>query len=133
MTPGRRAGLTRITIAAVATFLCIGATQPKDGPYASEGATRTCVNKRLTELVAQEHRDISGDPALIACTTELKAELKKNGKSDCEVIAYSAWLVVDENSKLHGLSGQPYTSDKAFLKHCESLQNDKKTPPKKQR
>ena len=125
--------MTRITIAAIAAFFCIGATQPKDGPYASEGATRTCVNKRLTELIAQEHRDISGDPALEACTTQLKAELKKNGKSDCEAIAYSAWLVVDENSKLRGLSGQPYTPDKEFLKHCESLQNTKSTPPKKQR
>src|SRR4029077_3194679 len=100
MIPERRARLIRITIAAIATFLCIGATQSKDGPYASEGVARTCVNNRLTELVAQEHRDISGDPALIACTTELKVELKKNGKSDCEAIAYSAWLVVDENSKL---------------------------------
>ena len=124
--------LNRITIAASA-LLCLAAAQPKDGPYTSEEAARTCVHKRLAELVAQEHRDINGDPALTACTTALKAELKKNGKSECEAIAYSAWLVANENSKLSGLTGQPYTPDQAFLKHCESANKAPKTAGEKQR
>jgi hypothetical protein len=53
--------------------------------------------------------------------------LKKNGKSDCETMAYSAWLVANENSKLSGLSGEPYTPDRAFLKHCESAKKAQKT------
>lgn len=109
-----------IGIAVGSAILLLGAGQPKDGPYTSEEAARTCVHKRLAELIAQEHRDINADPALTACTTAFKAELKKNGKSDSEAIAYSAWLVANENSKLSGLAGQPYTPDRAFLKHCES-------------
>ena len=124
--------MKRIVVALGSALLLLGAGQPKDGPNASEETARTCVHKRLAELVAQEQRDINGDPALTACTTELKAELKKNGKSDCEAIAYSAWLVANENSKLSGLSGEPYTPDRAFLKHCESA-NKAKTTREKQR
>jgi hypothetical protein len=111
----------------------LGAGQPKDGPYTSEEAARTCVHKRLVELIAQEHRDINGDPALTACTTALKAELKKNGKSDCAATAYSVWLVANENSKLSGLAGQPYTPDRAFLKHCESTNKAPKAAGEGQR
>ena len=99
----------------------------------SEEAARTCVHKRLTELVAQEHRDINGDPALTTCTTALKAELKKNGKSECEAISYSAWLVANEKSELSGLSGSSYTPDQAFLKHCESANRTPKAAGKNQR
>ena len=120
----------RIRMAAVVALLCVGATQ--NGPYPSEDAARACIHKRLTELIAQAHRDINGDPTLATCTAALKAELKKDGKSDCEVIAYSAWLTANENSKLSGLSGEPYTSDKAFLQHCESLNKGKKEPERKQ-
>ena len=120
-------------IAMGSAILLLGAAQPKDGPYTTEEAARTCVHKRLTELVAQEHRDINGDPALAACTTALKSELKKNGKSDCEAIAYSGWLVANENSKLSGLAGQPYTPNRAFLKHCESANKVPKTAGERQR
>ena len=124
--------MTRILITAALAILCVGAAQPKDGPYASEDAARTCIHKRLAELIAQERPDINSDPALAACTTGLKADLKKDGKSDCEAIAYSAWLVANENSKLAGVSGHAYTPDKAFLKHCESLNKGQKRPEKKQ-
>jgi hypothetical protein len=111
----------------------LGAGQPKDGPYTSEEAARTCVHKRLVELIAQEHRDINGDPALTACTTALNAELKKNGKSDCAATAYSVWLAANENSKLSGLAGQPYTPNRAFLKHCESTNKAPKAAGEGQR
>ena len=124
--------LTRIWMAAVVAVLCIGAAPPKDGPYPSEEAARACIHKRLSELIEQSHRDINGDPALAACTATLKAELKKDGKSDCEAIAYSAWLIANENARLSGVSGQAYTPDNAFLKHCESLNKGKKEPGRKQ-
>ena len=125
--------MNRTVIALGSAILLLGAGQPKDGPYTSEEAARSCVHKRLAELVGQEQRDISGDPALAACTVELKAELKKNGKSDCEAIAYSAWLVANENSKLSGLSGDPYRPDRGFLKHCESANKAQKKTGDKQR
>jgi hypothetical protein len=64
----------------------------KDGPNPSKAGARTCIQKRLTGLVAEKHANIAADTQLTACTSDSKAELKAKGKSYCEAISYMAWL-----------------------------------------
>ena len=118
-------GLTmiRMTTAAITALLSMIAAQAQDGPYRSEQAARACIHKRLSELLAEEHRNIVGDTPLSACTNDLKTELKARGKAYCEAVGYIGWLVADENSKLNGLAGQPYLPDKSFLQNCEKSEN----------
>jgi hypothetical protein len=110
--------MTRMTAAAITALLSVSAAQAQDGPYLSEQAARTCIQKRLTELLAEKHANIAADTPLGACTNDLKAELKTKGKSYCEAIGYIAWLVADENGKRNGITGKPYRADKSFLLHC---------------
>ena len=81
-----------MTAAAITAFLSMSAAQAQDGPYLTEPAARTCIQKRLTELVAERRANIAADTQLTACTSDLKAELKAKGKSYCEAISYMAWL-----------------------------------------
>jgi hypothetical protein len=104
--------------AAITALLSVSATQAQDGPYLNEQPARTCIQKRLTELVAERHPNIAADAPLTICTNDLKAELKAKGKSYCEAIAYIAWLVADENNKRNGITGRPFSADKSFLVHC---------------
>jgi hypothetical protein len=110
--------MTWMTAAAITALLSMSAAQAQDGPYLSEQATRTCIQKRLTELLAEKHANIAADKPLTACTNDLKAELKSKAKSYCEAISYVAWLVADENSKRNGVTGQHYKADNSFLSHC---------------
>jgi hypothetical protein len=110
--------MTRITAAAITTLLSMSAAQAQDGPSPGERAARTCIQKRLTELVAEKHANIAADTQLTACSSDLKAELKAKGKNYCEAIGYIAWLVADENNKRNGVTGRPYSADKSFLQHC---------------
>jgi hypothetical protein len=84
--------MTRKTAATITALLSMSAAQAQDGPYPGEPAARTCIQKRLTELVAEKHANIAADAQLTACTSDLKAELKAKGKSYCEAISYMAWL-----------------------------------------
>ena len=110
--------MTRMTAAAIAALLSMSAAQAQDGPYLSESTARTCIQNRLSELLAEKHANIAADAALTACNNDLKAELKAKGKSYCEAIGYIAWLVADENNKRNAVTGQPYRADKSFLLHC---------------
>ena len=93
-------------------------------PSGVEEATRTCIHDRLRALIAQEDRgDVSADPALNACTNDLKAEMKAKKKSYCEAVAYIGWLVADENNKLNGISGEPYRPDRGFLQDCAKTES----------
>jgi hypothetical protein len=85
---------------------------------AREQAARSCIQKRLTELLAEKHANIAADTVLSTCTDELRAELKAKGKTYCEAVGYIAWLVADENNKRNRVTGQPYRPDKSFLQHC---------------
>ena len=114
--------MTRKTAATITALLSISAAQAQDAPYPSEPPTRTCIQKRLTELVAEKHASIAADAQLTACTSDLKAELKAKGKTYCEAIGYIAWLVADENNKRNGVTGRPYSADKSFLLHCAKSQ-----------
>jgi len=90
-----------------------------DKPDSVEEAARLCVHNRLKELTAEDQRgDIATDAALKACTNDLQADLKNKKKSYCEAVAYTGWLVADENSKLNGVQGGPYHADKGFLQSC---------------
>jgi hypothetical protein len=116
--------MRRVTTAAIATFLSLSAAQAQDGSYTSEQAARACIHARLIELVAQERpSNIAGDTALNVCTNELRAEFKAKKKTYCEAVAYTGWLVADENSKLNGLPGQTYRPDKSFIQSCEKSEN----------
>ena len=93
--------------------------KPEAKPDSVEEAARTCVHNRLKALVAEDERgDIANDATLNACTNDLRAEFKAKKKSYCEAVAYTGWLVADENSKLNGVQGQPYEPNKAFLQSC---------------
>ena len=111
-------GMTLMTAAAITALLSMSAAQAQDGPYLSEQAARTCIQKRLAELLAERNPNIAADAPLTTCTNDLKAEFKAKGKSYCEALGYIAWLVADENSKRNGVTGQPYRADKSFLLHC---------------
>ena len=110
--------MIRMTTAAITVLLSISAGQTQEAPYASDQAARTCIQKRLTELLAEKHANIAADTVLSSCTNDLKAELKAKGKTYCEAVGYIAWLVADENNKRNGVTGQPYRPDKSFLQHC---------------
>ena len=110
--------MIRMTTAAITVLLSISAAQTQEAPYASDQAARTCIQKRLTELLAEKHANIAADTVLSSCTNDLKAELKAKGKTYCEAVGYIAWLVADENNKRNGVTGQPYRPDKSFLQHC---------------
>jgi hypothetical protein len=110
--------MTRMTAAAITALLSMSAAQAQDGPFASEPATRTCIQKRLAELIAEKQPNIVADVPLNACANDLKTEFKAKGKSYCEAIGYIAWLIADENNKRNGVTGQPYRPDKSFLAHC---------------
>ena len=110
--------MTRMTAAAITALLSMSAAQAQDGPSPSERAARICIQKRLTELVAERYPNIAADAPLTICTNDLKAELKAKGKSYCEAFAYIAWLVADENNKRNSVTGRPYSADKSFLVHC---------------
>jgi hypothetical protein len=106
---------------AIATLLGVGvgAAYAAEGPYSSEATARACITKRMAELVADQSRDVTGDPSLQACTNDLKAEMKSKGKSDCDAAGYIGWVVASENSKRYHVTAQPYKPDKAFLAQCE--------------
>jgi hypothetical protein len=72
--------MTRITAAAITALLSMSAAQAQDGPYMREPAARTCIQKRLTELVAEKRANIAADTQLTARTSDLKAELKTKGR-----------------------------------------------------
>jgi hypothetical protein len=110
--------MTRMIAAAITALLIMSAAHAQDGPYLREQATRTCIQERLAELLAEKQANIAVDTPLTACTNDLKAELKTKGKSYCEAIGYIGWLVADENSKRNGVTGQPYRADKSFLLNC---------------
>jgi hypothetical protein len=110
--------IIRMTAAALMTLLQMSAAQPQERPYASEQAARSCIQKRLTELLVEKHANIAADTVLSSCTTDLKAELKAKRKTYCEAVSYVAWLVADENNKRNGVTGQPYRPDQSFLQHC---------------
>ena len=78
--------MTRKTAATITALLSISAAQAQDAPYPSEPPTRTCIQKRLTELVAEKHANIAADTQLTACTSDSK--LKAKGKSYCEAISW---------------------------------------------
>src|SRR4051812_32229601 len=101
--------MTRMTAAAIAALLSMSAAQVQDGPYVREPAARTCIQKRLTELVAENRANIAADTQLTACTSDLKAEFKDG---------YIAWLVADENNKRNGVTGRAFSADKSFLLNC---------------
>ena len=116
--------MLRETTAAIATFLALNIAQAQDGSYTSEQAARSCIHARLKELVAQEQpSNIAADPALSACTNDLRGEFKAKKQSYCEAVAYTSWLAADENSRLNGLQGQPYRPDKAFVQRCEKSES----------
>jgi hypothetical protein len=110
--------MIRMTTATITVLLSMSAAQRQEGPCASELATRACIQKRLTELIAEKHADIAADTVLSSCTNDLRADLKAKGKTYCEAVGYIAWLVADENSKRNGVTGQPYRPDKSFLLNC---------------
>jgi hypothetical protein len=110
--------LSVVIAAVIVVPLGIGVAKAKNESYGKEQTTRACIHKRLAELVAQENRNAAADATLTACANDLKAEIKKNGKTDCEASDYIGWIVRNENSKLYGLKGAPYKPDKAFLLRC---------------
>ena len=85
----------------------------------NEPGARACIHKRLTELVAENNRNVTADPALTACASGLKSELKEKGKTECEITDYIGWIIRNENSKIYGVSGGPYKPDKAFIVRCQ--------------
>jgi hypothetical protein len=119
--------IIRMTAVALTMLVGISAAQSQ-GPYAHEQAARSCIQKRLTELLAEKKANIAADTVLSTCTDELRAELKVKGKTYCEAVGYIAWLVADENSKRSGVSGQPYKPDKSFLQHCSKSETWQKHP-----
>ena len=89
--------------------------------YTTESSARACVKNRLTELIAQDQRlNIANDPAITACTRNLRTEITAARKSDCEATDYISWVIASENSKLNGLPGSPYKLNAGFIKSCES-------------
>jgi len=66
-------GMTLMTAAAITALLSISAAQAQDGPYPSEQAARTCIQKRLAELLAERNPNIAADAPLTTCTNDLKA------------------------------------------------------------
>jgi len=100
------------------------AAEEAEKPGAVEEAARTCIHNRLKALIEEDQRgDIAADAALNACTQGLKAEFKAKNKSYCEAVAYTGWLVSDENSKLNGVQAQPYQPNMAFIQDCAKTQS----------
>jgi hypothetical protein len=87
--------------------------------YKSEAAARTCIDHRISELLADQSRDVTADPALQACSNDLRAELKAKGKTDCEASDYIGWVVAGANSKRYGVTGTAYKPNKAFIAGCQ--------------
>jgi hypothetical protein len=110
--------MSLMTAAAITAFLGITAAQAQERSYASEPETRLCIQKRLAELIAEKHANITADTSLNACANDLKAEFKAKGKSYCEAIGYIVWLIADENNKRNDVTGQPYRPDDSFIAHC---------------
>ena len=91
--------------------------------YTTESSARACINKGLAEWTAQNQRyNIADDPAITACTRNLRTEITTARKSDCEATDYIGWVITSENSKLNKLAGTttPYRRNAAFIKSCES-------------
>jgi hypothetical protein len=107
-----------MVMAVIVGLLGISVAKAKDEAYGKEQTARACIHKRLAELVAQANRNAAADATLTACANDLKAEMKKKGKTECEVSNYIGWIVTNENSKLYGVKGAPYKPDKAFLLRC---------------
>ena len=120
--------MARLTMATtVIAMLGIGAVHAQT--YSSEAGARACIHKRLTDLIAQEQRQrISGDPVLNACTKDLRAEMRKKGKTDCQEADYISWLVANENSRINGVSGHAYTPNKLFIQSCRKSKTAKHRP-----
>ena len=55
--------MTRVTAATITALLSMSAVQAQDGPYPSKSAARTCIQKQLTELLAEKHANIAADAA----------------------------------------------------------------------
>jgi hypothetical protein len=49
--------------------------------------------------------------------------MKGQKKSYCEAVAYIAWVVADENSKLNSVQGQPYQPNPAFIRDCSKTES----------
>lgn len=116
--PGRRIGGTGAAAVLLLLGLGMAQAQAPEVSYGREEAARACVSKRLNELIAQENRNATADPALHACANELKAEMKEKGRNDCEVEDYFGWLIAGENYKINGVAAQPYRPNRAFLSRC---------------
>ena len=108
-----------LAIVALAWLLCVSPALAAQISYAKEQAARTCIHRRLSDLIAQDNRtDVAADASLIACTVPLRVEIKKHGKTDCEATDYIMWLIANENGKLYKLSGFPYKPNQSFITHC---------------
>jgi hypothetical protein len=108
-----------ITTAVIAGSLGIGVAQAQKEPDRNEQGARACIHKRLAELVAENNRNVTADPALTACASGLKSELKDKGKAECEITDYVGRIIRNENSKIYGVSGGPYKPDKTFITRCQ--------------
>jgi hypothetical protein len=107
-----------VVTSVIVALLGISTAKAQDGAYGKEKTGRTCIHDRLAELVAQDNRNATADAALTACANDLGTEMKGKGKTDCDATDYVGWIIANENSKLNGLTGQPYKPDKAFLLRC---------------
>ena len=113
---------SKIIMAAIAVLIGVSVAQATDESYSSENAARDCIHKRLAELISQNNRNITADATLTMCAKGLQSEMEKKGKSECEAKDYTGWIIRHENSKINGLSGQPYKPDKTFLAHCRKTE-----------
>jgi hypothetical protein len=113
----------------IAAVLGIGAALAADHPYSAEPAARTCIDKRISELLDEGSRNVTADAALQACTNDLRAEIKGKSKSDCEAADYVGWLVANVNSKRYGLAGQSYKPDRDYLARCKKAGGASPAPP----
>jgi hypothetical protein len=120
MTDQRMIRSVTITTVIVA-LLGISAATAQDGSYGKEQAARACIQTRLAELVKQDNRNVTADAALLACTNDLKVEMKEKKKSECDATDYISWIFANENSKLNGIPGGQYKPDKAFLSRCRKI------------
>jgi hypothetical protein len=103
----------------IGALVVTGSGYAQQTPFHSEPVARACIDKRISELLEAQTRDVIGDAALQACTNDLKAEFKEKHKSDCEASDYARWLVANENNKRYGITGSAYKPDKAFIARCE--------------
>ena len=115
-----RTRIRRASAVVVIAMLGTGMAQAQNASYDKEQATRVCVQKRLTDLITQNNRNVVGDAALNACAIALKGEMKEKGKSDCDVEDYVGWVIMSENNKINQVTVQPYKPNSTFLSRCRN-------------